>query len=98
MIFAEMEYEQDYWVFHSSLVEFVESHFSNVKSGLQSDSWIWVPDGSSKVAIDTFSSMKHQVKCKDPDSDLIREVIDCLSSQYSLRVYQTPELEAHEEC
>jgi len=59
MIFADMEYQNEYSDFHSELVVFIESNFSMVKSGLQGDSWIWIFEADEKVAINTFSSMKH---------------------------------------
>jgi hypothetical protein len=104
MIFAEMEYAKEYAKlygdlveFHTELVEFIKSEFSDIKYGLQSDSWIWIFDGSTKVAIDTFSSMKHQVKCDSAGSLLLKKVIESLSAKYVLNVYSEPELEAHEE-
>ena len=42
MIFAELEYAEDYWDIHDELVELIESRFENVQHGHQSDSWIWV--------------------------------------------------------
>ncbi len=85
MIFAEMQYEKDYSEFHNELVEFIRINFSEVKCGLQGDSWIWIFNGSDKVEIDTFSSMKHQVKCTSSDSKLLKEVIDILSTKYKLQ-------------
>ena len=58
MIFAEIEYQKHYSDFHAELLAFVGKHFSQVQSGLQGDSWIWILDGEEKVAIDTFTSMK----------------------------------------
>ena len=72
MIFADMEYQSDYSDFHSELVTFIEHNFSNIKSGLQCDSWIWIFEDDDKVAIDTFSSMKHQVKCESPNTKLVK--------------------------
>ena len=97
MIFAEMEYQSDYSEFHLELVTFIESNFSNVKSGLQGDSWIWIFEGNDKVAIDTFLSMKHQVKCESSNSQLINKVIQTLSRKYKLHIYDKPELEPHED-
>lgn len=66
MIFAEMDYPDEYWDFHDELKTHVASHFDRWESGLQSDSWFWIFDADQKVAIDTFSSMKHQVKAAAP--------------------------------
>lgn len=95
MIFAEIEYPQDYWDVHGELVRHVQANFSQVDSGHQSDSWIWVTRGEENVAIDTFTSMKHQVKSAQP-GPLVQDVLDALAAKYTLRVYASPELEAHE--
>ena len=97
MIFAEMEYQSGYSDFHSELVTFIESNFSTVKSGLQGDSWIGIVEGNDKVAIDTFSSMKHQVKSESSNSQLMNTVIQTLSRKYKLHVYDGTELEPHED-
>lgn len=95
MIFAELEYEQDYSALHDELVAFLNRSFSNVQSGLQGDSWIWILDGGEKVAIDTFSSMKHQVKSAT-NGPHVQKVIDALKSRYKLRILDIPEPEGHE--
>lgn len=96
MIFAEMEYESKYSEIHSELVSFLSAHFSGVKSGHQSDSWIHISDGENLVKVDSFSSMKHEVK-SDQHSPLVTQVIDCLSTKYQVHVYSEPELEPDEE-
>jgi len=90
MVFAEMEYQKHYSDFHAELLAFVDRHFSRVQSGLQGDSWIWILDGKEKVAIDTFTSMKHQIKSP-------KAVVETLRHEFQVRVYQKPELEAHED-
>lgn len=95
MIFAELEYPQDYWDFHDELVCLVRANFLQVDSGHQSDSWIWITRGEEKVAIDTFTAMKHQVKSARP-GPLVQEVLDVLAAEYKLRVYASPEPEGHE--
>lgn len=95
MIFADIEYQSDYRSFHKELDAFMRANFSQVKSGIQSDSWIWIFDGEVKVAIDTFSSMKHQIKSDMPGRH-VQQVIEILRSKYTTKIYQTPELEAHE--
>lgn len=97
MIFAEMRYKQHYSDFHVELVDFIRSNFSDIQYGLQGDSWIWIFDEDEKVAIDTFSSMKHQVKCNSERSQLLKRVISNLSAKFELDVYEKPELEAHED-
>ncbi|MDC1287623.1 hypothetical protein N8198_07045 [Gammaproteobacteria bacterium] len=97
MIFAEMQYEQDYSEMHFELVEYLKSKFPDIQHGLQGDSWIWIFEGDEKVAIDSFSSMKHQIKSESSDSDLIEQVIATLSERYKLAIYDDPELEPHED-
>ena len=96
MIFADLEYEAEYGEVHSELVSFVNSHFSQVQSGLQGDSWIWIFDGDEKVAIDTFSSMKHQIKSRKAGAH-VQRVIDTLRAKYKLKMYEEPELEGLED-
>ncbi len=96
MIYAEIQYEQHYSKIHSELVEFLESNFSDLQHGLQGDSWIWVFKNNEKVEIDTFYSMKHQIKSSSPGRLLVQEVIDSLSSKYDLLVFEDPKLEPHE--
>ena len=78
MIFAEMTYDRHYSDVHPELLTWVERHFSNVQAGLQGDSWIWILDGAERVAIDTFTSMKHQIKSRTPGPH-VQIVIDTLN-------------------
>jgi hypothetical protein len=96
MIFAQMDYPDEYWDFHEELKSYVSNHFDRLDSGLQSDSWLWVFEEDQKVAIDTFSSMKHQVKASTP-SPLVQKVIDVLKLKYTVKVYEQPEYEPHED-
>lgn len=97
MIFAELEYSEHYSDIHEPLVRHIQSNFENVQSGHQGDSWIWIFSGEAKVAIDTFSSMKHQVKSEQPETKLITDVLSVLRQGYKLNVYSKPELEGHED-
>lgn len=95
MIFAELKYPGHYAEFHDELESFLLRRFSYVESGLQSDSYFWIFDGNEKVALDTFTSMKHQVKCAAA-GPLVRNVIIVLYEKYELELYDPPELEGHE--
>ena len=97
VIYAELQYDEHYSEVHAELVDYLKSKFPNLESGLQGDSWIWIFEGDEKVAIDSFSSMKHQIKSSSPQATLVHKVIDVLSSQYSVEVYEKPELEPHDE-
>ncbi len=103
MIFAELEYDMHYSDFHEELVDYMRSHFDKVESGLQGDSWIWVFETETKsgrehkVAIDTFSAMKHQVKSDNRQNELVEKVIHLLKQKYSVHTYDEPEFEGHED-
>jgi len=96
MIFADLNYKQHYSDIHESLVRLLESKFEDVQHGLQGDSWIWVFEGGDKVEVDTFYSMKHQVKCSNISSRIPEKVIDILKSECEVFVYLEPEHEPHE--
>jgi len=92
MIFAEMDYPEHYWEIHTELVEFINLGFADVKSGIQSDSYIHIFNYSQWVKLDTFSSKKHQVK-SEVHGKLVQQVIQYLQQRYSVTVYTTPILE-----
>lgn len=96
MVFAELAYEMHYSDFHAELLACVMRNFSRVESGLQGDSWIWIFDGNDKVSIDTFTSMKHQIKSPSAGAH-VQQVIDTLRHEFQLHVHHEPEPEAHEE-
>lgn len=96
MVFAEIEHREHYSELHAEPLAFVGARFAKVQSGLQGDSWIWILDGEEKVAIDTFTSMKHQIKSPRPGAH-VRNVIEALRTRFAVKVYEEPGLEAHEQ-
>ncbi|WP_339723613.1 hypothetical protein [uncultured Paraglaciecola sp.] len=96
MIFGKMEYENDYSDFHDELVNYLKTRFEPVKSGLQGDSWIEISENNETVTVDTFLSMKHQIKSSKVDSTLVKMVIDYLCLKYKVVVFSSPEIEPHE--
>lgn len=96
MIFAELQYQHHHDVIHEPLASLLGQHFSHVASGLQGDSWIWIVEDDQKVAVDTFTSMKHQVK-SHAASPLLTRVLTVLEREYKVQVFEPPEYEAHEE-
>jgi hypothetical protein len=42
MAFAVIEHSQSYHEFYDELLDYVKRHFSQVKSGVQGDAWIWI--------------------------------------------------------
>ena len=97
MIYAELQYEAHYSEVHQELVAVLQSEFPHLESGLQGDSWIWIFEDNEKVAIDSFSSMKHQIKSSSPRARLVYRVIEMLGARYRLEIFQNPLLEPHEE-
>ncbi|CAN5198974.1 hypothetical protein BH10PSE13_BH10PSE13_21740 [soil metagenome] len=89
MVFAKINYSGNYFDEHAKVVTLIESFFSDVNSGLQSDSWIWIMDGDEKVAIDTFTSIKHQVKSYTAGLH-VQKVIDALHTKYDVEVFDEP--------
>jgi hypothetical protein len=88
-IFAEVNYPGKYADVHSDIVALLTKMFPDIQSGLQGDSYIWVTDGADKVEIDTFSSMRHQVKAHAAISHL-QNVIAALREKYDLQVFEDP--------
>ena len=88
-IFAEMRYSEEYTDVHSDIVALMNIYFTDIMSGLQGDSWVWITDGNEKVAIDTFSSMKHQVKSCSAGQH-VQKVIDALRVKYDVHVFDSP--------
>ncbi len=95
VIFAALDYPEAYEDKHEEFVKFATARFAFVDSGLQSDSWIWIHLGREKVAIDTFSGMKHLIKSARAGPH-VDAVIEAFRSSYTIHVYPTPELEPHE--
>ena len=95
MVFADLKYSERYEEKHDDLCTLLKSRFSNVESGLQSDSWIWIHFGEETVAVDTFTSMTHQVKSARPGKH-VEDVIVVLKEKYEVETYKEPKREAHE--
>ena len=95
MIFAELDYACSYEEAHDGLPALMSRHFIRVESGFQGDSYVWVHDGGARVAIDTFTSMKHPVKSASPGVH-VQRVMDVLGRHYVLHLREPPEPEGHE--
>jgi len=95
MIFAELDYECSYDEAHEKLEAILRGHFPAVESGHQGDSWFWVHEGALKVEIDTFTSMRHQVKSAEPGPH-VQAVLDVLGRHYGVLEKIPPEPEGHE--
>lgn len=97
MLYAELTYPEHYSEVHDELVEYLEQRFAQVQSGLQGDSWVWIFEGDDRVAIDTFYSMKHQVKATQGARTLAHRVIAHLAGRYELVVPDPPQPEPDDE-
>jgi hypothetical protein len=95
MIFADLQYSGRYEDHHNEILSLLKERFLRVDAGLQCDSWIWVWVADEKVAIDSFSSMTHQVKSSRPGKH-VEEVIAVLKERFELVIYPSPEPEPHE--
>jgi hypothetical protein len=87
--FAQVDYPGDHWDEHVAIVALIESYFPNIQHGVQGDSWIWITDGGNKVAIDTFSSTKHEVK-SNIYGPHVQKVIEALRTKYDVKVFNEP--------
>lgn len=54
-------------------------------------------EGSEKVAIDSFLSMKHEVKAEAAFANLALAVIEVLSKRFKVEILSEPQLEPHED-
>ncbi|WP_415884016.1 hypothetical protein [Neptuniibacter sp. QD34_54] len=97
MIFAEIASDVSYYDIYPKLLQLVQQTFSNVESGVQGDAWIWIYEGEEKVALDTFTSMRFQIKSDSLNGLLVHKVISKLREHYELYIYDEPELEGHED-
>jgi hypothetical protein len=84
--FAVIEHSQSYHEFYDELLDYVKRHFSQVKSGVQGDAWIWITQEEQKVAVDTFGAMQFEIK-SDDKSELLQSVIDTIRKKYPVRLY-----------
>jgi hypothetical protein len=72
----------------------LEARFGPLEAGLQCDAWIAIGEGSAKVTVDTFTAEAFQVKCADPESPVLAEVLEHLTDR--IERVEPPELEPHE--
>ena len=97
MIFGEIETSESYDNFYGELLEFMKRHFKKVESSLQGDAYIWITSEGEKVSLDTFSSMRFQIKADVASGSLVKEVINAVKMQYSVQIYCEPITEGHED-
>ena len=97
MVFAELSYQGHYSDYHDAIVNCLLSEFPGLQQGHQGDSWIRIGEEADKVTIDTFYSMKHQVKAADPENPLLRLVLDQLQTVFEVTLFDPPFAEPHED-
>jgi hypothetical protein len=96
MIFAEIESDKDVPARHSELAHALHGQFSNLRFGLQSDSWFLIIGTSGDVMVDTLTSMRHQIKSPEA-GEHVQAVISALRQSFSVLVYDAPKAEMHED-
>lgn len=82
-------------VFHY-LLKLIEHNFQNVESGSQGDAYIWIYERDEKVSLDTFTSMRFQLKAQKSGGLLTERVLSIIKTQFEFYLYEVPEIEAHE--
>ena len=97
MIIGEIESSDGYHDLYDKLLEFMKIHFRNVESGSQGDAYIWITNKTEKVSLDTFSSIRFQIKADASSSSLVKLVVNTLKKQYTVQLYPEPISESHEE-
>jgi hypothetical protein len=97
MIIGEIESSDSYHDFYCELLEFMKIHFRNVESGSQGDAYIWITSKGEKVSLDTFSSMRFQIKANSSSNSLVKLVVNTLKKQYTVQLYPEPICEGYEE-
>ncbi|MCA9207076.1 MAG: hypothetical protein KDA55_01915 [Planctomycetales bacterium] len=96
MIYASLNYRGEYSSHHRLIYRILKANFDNVREGLQGDSWIEVSANNQRVSVDSFTSLKHEVKGRDTDEELVNEVIEVLRRRLNVTIINPPESEAHE--
>lgn len=94
MIVGEIVQEQHYADVFQDLLELISTVFANVDSGIQADAWIWIFENDEKVSLDTFSSMRFQIKVDKEPSVLLGKVLSVLEDKYKLYIYEEPDTES----
>lgn len=97
MVFAELTERPSV----EDLLDVIERRFGEVQWGDQGtqedpDAYFWIQRQGVTVAVDNLTSFEFQVKCSQAGTPLIQEVIDVLSGAFGVKVYEEPEIEAHE--
>lgn len=72
------------------LLQVLKQKFPDLTYGQQCDDWIWIQDGTQKVAIDTFTSILMQVKADSQSVELLSKVIPVITKHYKLRMIDPP--------
>lgn len=97
MIYAEIVSNESYYDTFPKLLGLIEQHYSSVESGVQGDAWIWININNERIALDTFTSMQFQIKSNSEAGILVEELLTKLKKGFKLKIYETPEPEAHDD-
>ncbi len=96
MIYGEIVSDESYYDLYPKILDFISSRFSAVEPGVQGDAYIWIHSNAEKVSLDTFTSMRFQIKSEQNGGVLVEEVISALEEKFKLWIYTEPEPEPHE--
>lgn len=99
MIFARLlEYPGTEKVLHVLKNGFGEVEWGDQGTEKDPDAYFWVQRDGAKVAVDNLTSLEFQVKCTTTANSLVADVINALSQNFKVEVFDEPEPEAHEDC
>ena len=97
MIYGEIISDKNYYDFYPELLELIQRNFENVEAGVQGDAYIWIMNENEKIALDTFTSMRFQIKSNRYGGTLLESVIQLLESKLSVYMYEKPEIEVNDD-
>ena len=96
MIYGEIVTDQIYYEVYPGLLKFLGDYYSDLEFGLQGDAYIWIKSAEQLVSLDTFTSVRFQIKSNGIREHLVKNVISILSRAYEISIYEMPEPEYHE--
>jgi len=91
VIHGEIVTDESYYNIYPSLLELLTKNFTVIESGIQGDAYICVKYEDELVMLDTFSSMKFQIKSNMTGGRLLEQVITVLENYYTVCIYDIPE-------
>jgi hypothetical protein len=87
MIIGEILHEEPYDDVFYDLLKPIENNFQNVESGIQGDAYIWIFENGEKVSLDTFTSLRFQLKSQQSRGFLTEQVLSIIKTQFKFYIY-----------